>query len=343
MKKFYTLYIALMATIAMSAQTTSNVVVEQVGKKVVVTYDLDKQADISLCYSTDGGQTYSQPLQQVSGDVGRQVSAGQGKRITWDVLAERDKLVGSGIVFKVVPGGGKLTFTVNGVTFTMICVEGGTFTMGATSEQGSDADSDEKPTHSVTLSNYYIGQTEVTQGLWRAVMGSNPSYFNKGGTYPMENVSWEDCQTFISKLNSLLSSQLAGRHFALPTEAQWEYAARGGKKSGGYKYSGSNTLSEVGWYADNSNKTTHPVAQKKANELGIYDMSGNVWEWCWDWYGGYSSIVQTNPTGASSGSRRVSRGGSWSGNAWGCRVSFRNFITPSFRIIDLGLRLVLSP
>lgn len=229
------------------------------------------------------------------------------------------------------------TFTVNGVSFEMVAVKGGTFTMGGTSEQGSDADSDEKPTHSVTLSDYYIGKFEVTQELWEAVMGSNPSSF-KGSKLPVESVSWDDCQSFIRKLN-----QLTGMNFRLPTEAEWEYAARGGNKSRGYKYSGSNNINDVAWYYDNSGSNTHAVGTKSPNELGIYDMSGNVLEWCQDWYErSYSSGSQTNPQGPSSGSGRVGRGGSWGADAQLCRVSSRGSITPDGRINFLGFRLVVS-
>ena len=228
------------------------------------------------------------------------------------------------------------TFTVKGVSFTMIPVEGGTFTMGATSEQGGDAYDDEKPAHRVTLSDYYIGETEVTQALWKAVMGSNPSSF-KGDQRPVESVSWNDCQEFIKKLNAL-----TGRNFRLPTEAEWEYAARGGNKSKGYKYAGSNTIDDVAWYDDNSNDKTHPVKGKQANELGLYDMSGNVWEWCSDWFGDYSSSAQTNPTGPATGSDRVGRGGSWYCNAGICRVSIRNYFTPGNGNYYLGLRLALT-
>ena len=232
--------------------------------------------------------------------------------------------------------GGTQTFTVNGVSFKMVGVEGGTFTMGATSEQGtSDPYDDEYPTHDVTLSDFAIGETEVTQELWQAVMGSNPSSFS-GTNLPVEEVSWNDCQTFITKLN-----QLTGKNFRLPTEAEWEYAARGGNKSKGYKYAGSNTLSDVAWYGDNSSSKTHPVQQKQANELGLYDMSGNVYEWCQDWFGGYSSSAQTNPTGPVSGSYRVGRGGSWSGSAKYCRVSLRYDYTPTNYFSYLGLRLAL--
>lgn len=227
------------------------------------------------------------------------------------------------------------TFTVNGVSFTMVAVKGGTFTMGATSEQ-TGAASSESPTHLVTLSDYYIGETEVTQELWQAVMGSNPSEFTGNLQRPVENVSWNDCQTFITKLNAL-----TGETFSLPTEAEWEYAARGGDKAQGYLYSGSNTIGDVAWYTSNSSGTTHPVKTKQANELGVYDMSGNVWEWCSDWYGSYSSSAQTDPVGPSSGSDRVLRGGGWHGDATYCRVAYRNNNTPTIVLLIYGLRLSL--
>ena len=217
----------------------------------------------------------------------------------------------------------------------MVYVEGGTFTMGATSEQQEPGD-DEKPTHRVSLSSFYIGKYEVTQALWKAVMGSNPSNW-KGDNLPVENVSWNDCQTFLRKLNAM-----TGKNFRLPTEAEWEFAARGGNRSRGYQYSGSNVLSDVAWYDDNSGMKTHNVGTKAPNELGIYDMSGNVSEWCQDWYGDYHGYLQTNPTGPSSGSYRVLRGGSWRYGAGGCRVAFRFIFTPDYRGIYLGLRLALS-
>ena len=227
----------------------------------------------------------------------------------------------------------KKTYTVNGVSFTMVKVAGGTFTMGALASD-SDAYSDEEPAHSVTLSNYSIGETEVTQALWQAVMGSNPSNFTGNLQCPVEQVSWEDCQEFIRKLNSL-----TGVTFRLPTEAEWEYAARGGSQSRGYKYSGSNDLGSVAWYVYNSLCTTHAVKTKQPNELGLYDMSGNVGEWCSDWGGSYSSFAQTNPTGPSSGSGRVLRGGSWFNNARDCRVAYRVNGYPDYGYGSVGLRL----
>ena len=234
-------------------------------------------------------------------------------------------------------GAARETITVNGVSFDMIKVEGGTFTMGATSEQGNDAYNSEKPAHQVTLSDYYIGETEVTQALWKAVMGSNPSC-NKSNSNPVEFVSWYDCQEFIRKLNSL-----TGRTFRLPTEAEWEFAARGGNESKGYKYSGSNSIDNVAWYTSNSSSKTHAVKTKSPNELGIYDMSGNVLELCQDSYGSYSSNAQTNPKGPLVGSSRVLRGGSWNKSAGNCRVSCRNSYSPVSRSYYNGLRLVLVP
>ena len=226
------------------------------------------------------------------------------------------------------------TFTVGGVTFTMMPVESGTFTMGATSEQQDPSDF-EKPTHRVTLSSYYIGKYEVTQDLWKAVMGSNPSKW-KGDNLPVECVSWYDCQEFIKKLNTM-----TGKKFRLPTEAEWEYAARGGNRSRGYQYSGSNNLNDVAWYDDNSGRWTHPVGTKAPNELGIYDMSGNVLEWCQDWFDWYSSNAKTNPTGPRSGSGRVTRGGCWI-DAEECRVTCRYLYTPGSKSNYFGLRLALS-
>ena len=224
----------------------------------------------------------------------------------------------------------------DGISIEMVKVEAGSFNMGATPEMENPYDS-EKPVHRVTLTNnYYIGKYEVTQALWKIVMGSNPSN-SKGDNLPVENVSWNNCQKFISKLN-----KLTGKSFRLPTEAEWEFAARGGNKSRGYQYSGSNTIGDVAWYDGNSGSKTHAVGTKQPNELGIYDMTGNVLEWCQDWYDSYSSSPQTNPTGAVSGSFRVLCGGSWGISAGYCRSSCRGSNTPGSRNNFLGLRLVLS-
>lgn len=271
-------------------------------------------------------------------EIVRKTAQKSGLKTTWPRIVI-GVIVAVGVMFgiKIMKEISSKTFTVNGVSFEMMKVEAGTFTMGATSEMKKPYDH-EKPAHQVTLTNdYYIGKTEVTQTLWKAVMGNNPSYF-KGDNLPVENVSWADCQEFISKLNSM-----TGRNFRLPTEAEWEFAARGGNNSKHYQYSGSNNIDDVAWYSWYGADKTYAVATKQPNELGIYDMSGNVWEWCSDRYGGYSSNSQTNPTGPSNDSHRVRRGGSWRNYARDCRASFRNFSPPDFREIDLGLRLVLVP
>ena len=225
-----------------------------------------------------------------------------------------------------------LTISVNGVNFTMKPVEGGTFQMGSNE---SYAESDDKPVHSVTVSSFHMGETEVTQALWKAVMGSNPSKW-KGDNLPVEQVNWNDCKEFIRKLNGL-----TGRNFRLPTEAEWEFAARGGNKSNGYEYAGSSNIGGVAWYSDNSGRKTHTVKGMSPNELGLYDMSGNVWEWCSDWFGSYNSGSQTNPKGASSSTSRVLRGGGWHNNQWNCRVSYRASGEPDYRRGNIGFRLCL--
>jgi formylglycine-generating enzyme required for sulfatase activity len=231
-----------------------------------------------------------------------------------------------------------VTFTVRGVSFKMLPVQSGSFRMGATPEQGEDATDREKPSHQVTLTApYRISETEVTQALWLAVMGTNPSAFTGDLNRPVEQVSWNDCQTFIAKLN-----QITGKTFRLPTEAEWEFAARGGIKSEGFKYAGSNNIDDVAWYQDNANGTTHPVGTKQPNELGLYDMSGNVLEWCQDWYGAYSTDALIDPVGPETGSNRVYHSGCFDYPAHGCRVSFRYYSSPTYAGSNrLGLRLAM--
>ena len=242
------------------------------------------------------------------------------------------------------------TFTVNGVSFNMVKVEGGNLTMNMELQITPTNVLYQDSTLDVTIADYSIGQTEVTQALWLAVMGSNPSYFSTSEIYdfdrdreygddlsrPVECVSWEDCNAFMEKLN-----ELTGQHFRIPTEAEWEFAARGGNKTHGYLYAGSDSFDEVAWCGENSDYMTHPVGQKKPNELGLFDMSGNVWEWCWDWYGDYSSSSQTNPMGSSSGSNRVIRGGSWYDIDVFCRMASRGSISPGILDISCGFRLAL--
>ena len=213
--------------------------------------------------------------------------------------------------------------TVNGVSFDMIKVEGGTYRMGSTVIDV------EMPIHDETVATFQIGKTEVTQELWEAVMGTNPSNFKGEANLPVENVSWTDCNTFIAKLN-----ELTGKNFRLPTEAEWEYAARGGNNSQGYTYSGSNTIEDVAWYGSKSSSKTHPVAKKQPNELGIYDMSGNVWEWTFDKYSSSYSSERTS-------SYRVSRGGSWYFGTTYSRVAYRDSVSESTANYFIGFRLAL--
>ena len=227
----------------------------------------------------------------------------------------------------------KRVFTVNGVRFAMVYVEGGSFRMGTSGGEFPR----ENPAHNVSVSGFYIGETEVTQQLWQAVMGSNPSGF-RGSQLPVETVDYYDCQEFIRKLNSL-----TGEQFRLPYEAEWEFASRGGVRSQGYKYSGSNTIDQVAWYNVNSGSRSHEVKSKKPNELGIYDMCGNVWEWCEDWFDEdyYSYSPVHNPTGPTDGYSWLNRGGSWKSGAKYCRPAYRGQGKTSETVNYLGLRLAL--
>lgn len=231
-------------------------------------------------------------------------------------------------------------FTVNGITFKMVKVEGGTFTMGATAEQGMEAEYNEKPVHEVTLQDYYIGQTEVTQALWNAVMDYNPSY-TRGDTNPVDKVSWNECKDFVEVL-----TELTGLPFRLPTEAEWEYAARGGKHSKGYKYAGSDDPEEVAWFVANAGEKSHPVAGKKPNELGLYDMSGNLYEWCEDKYLMYDgSEPQYSEKMLKSDKKRefhIERGGCWNYGPTMCRVAYRHAGNYTHMYAYDGLRLALT-
>lgn len=252
-------------------------------------------------------------------------------------------------------GGTNMTINLpSGDSFVMVYVEGGQFSMGCTNDQQGGCGSDESPAHFVTLRDFYIGETEVTQGLWQAVMGTSiyqqrdksgtSSTYGVGNNYPMYYVNHSEAEEFCGRLNNLLRSQLPqGYKFRLPTEAQWEYAARGGKKDRPSLYAGSDYIGEVAWYYGNSNNSSHPVKTKDPNELGLYDMSGNVWEWCADWYNSsyYSSSPTDNPKNLSSGSYRVIRGGRWGSDAAYCRVALRNNKSPGYRSDLLGFRLVL--
>ena len=313
---------------SISSQTVQNVYATQSGNDILVNYTLEtsSQCEVSLFFSSDSGVTWQGPLTDCTGDLGKNISGGQ-KQIKWNVLANRDQLVGKGFQFKI-KAIEKMEFEPE-----MVFVEGGTFKMGNRSGRRT-----EKPVHSVELSSFSIGKYEVTQAQWKAVMESNPSSNNGCDSCPVDRMSWDDIQIFISKLN-----QLTDKSYRLPTEAEWEYAARGGKKSLGFIYSGSNNLDIVAWCYDNSPEMYHPVGLKKANELGIYDMTGNVWEWCSDWWNrSYSSGKKVNPKGPISGEFRLIRGGGVFGTSFYSRVSHRGFLYPQWGNIGVGFRLVLS-
>ena len=249
-----------------------------------------------------------------------------------DVTMLIDILLGTAL-----PSNQSVTITVNGVEFTMILVEGGTFTMGATPEQLEFARRNEYPAHEVTIGSYYIGQTEVTQALWLAVMGDNPSRVQDDLNCPVDNVTKFDCARFVDML-----TEQTGKVFRLPTEAEWEFAARGGNLSRHYVYAGSDDVSAVAWYDDVAGGLPHPVALLQPNELGLFDMSGNVCEWCQDWYYLYNDTPETNPVGPESGTDNVYRGGSWEHAPVGCRVSSRYDLDPHEKADNLGLRIVMN-
>jgi len=240
------------------------------------------------------------------------------------------------LIQEVLNPTGKMTFAVDGHLFSLVAVEGGTFSMGST---GSDAIYNERPVHSVTLSSFHIAQVEVTQALWSAVMGNNPSYY-KGDNLPVHRVTWDNCQKFITKLNAL-----TGFEFRMPTEAEWEYAARGGQLTHGYKYAGSNSLDDVAWYMANAGSQPLAVATKLPNELGLYDMSGNVREWCQDYYADYTGTSQVDPTGPTQDEvifkSRVNRGGAYNNAATGCRVTSRSDLQQTNSSMSIGMRLAM--
>ena len=276
-------------------------------------------------------------LQQECDDLKAQKDKSQEKvnNVTRGLEIILDELKGNKELMESQPKVKTVTIPGTDVSFRMVHVDGGTFMMGA-NKYDDDAFDNEIPVHQVTLSDYYIGETLVTQALWQTVMGRNPSRFKGDPNRPVEYVSWEDCQVFIEKLN-----RLTGKSFHLPTEAQWEFAARGGVKSKGYKYAGGDDIKKVAWYGENSEEKTNPVAQKDANELGLYDMSGNVFEWCDDWYGLYHGVAQTEPRGLSDGSFRVVRAGAWTSYAGICRLSYRGQRHANVHCHNLGLRLAL--
>ena len=293
--------------------------------RIVISYDL--QGKIGFTYkinvtAKNGDEIISPNI--IAGDM-NEVSLGDNKVIWWEPTLEGRVLEGWQVI---------LTGERN--IFHMIKIGGGTFEMGCGSWI-SDCSEDEKPVHTVIVSSFYMSATEVTQAQWISLMGTNPSYF-KGNNLPVENVSWNEVEQFIKKLN-----QQTGGGYRLPTEAEWEYAARSGGVN--EKYAGtSSNLGDYAWYRDNSNSNTHPVAQKMPNGFGLYDMSGNVQEWCSDIYDKsyYKNSPAKDPRGAKSGASSILRGGSWFMNVAFCRLSNRNFNFPQSRYNDIGFRLAMD-
>ena len=292
-------------------------------------------------YTAVSGNT-SVALTEVSGSTVfvRGVQAGSATVTAWDSAGH------SAGVSVTVSGGTPSTYT-NSLGMTFILLSAGTFTMGSPSDEPGSY-SNERPQHQVTLTRaFYMQNTEVTQAQWEAVMGSNPSHFSGCPSCPVEEVSWDVIQGFLDHMKARGEGA-----YNLPTEAQWEYAARAGSTTafynGGITETGSgydSNLNAIGWYTYNSDSETHPVAQKAPNAWGLYDMSGNVWEWCRDWYDGsyYDWGLRTDPMGPSSGSYRVKRGGSWGGNAKNCRSANRNYSSPDYRYYNIGFRLMRQP
>lgn len=340
----------LMSTMA-TAQSVSNVFFQRRDKEVVITYSLDKKADIRFQVSTDQGRHWSKDIQNYSGDAGKDVAPGREKKILLYDLPELqavpyilDTLLGISendtmIRFRVEVDDGSVDITVKDVAFRMMFVPGGTFSMGCTRptaiKHTYEASS---PVHQVTVDTFYMAQYEVTQRLWMAVMDTNPSRWQSSDSLPVEQVSYNDAQIFIARL-----SQMTGYRFRMPTEAEWEFAARGGNKSHGYVFPGCDGApGAVAWYGMNSDNHTHPVGRKKPNELGLYDMGGNVWEWCSDWYSDYTAEAQVNPRGPKRGENRILRGGSMNSPSWGVAVHDRSWYLPDYGYGFHGIRLVLD-
>ncbi|MDP2884255.1 MAG: formylglycine-generating enzyme family protein [Ignavibacteria bacterium] len=320
-------FVLLLFPLNVFAQTVSNIRVETKSGRVVITYDLDgtwgEKYDINLAARNNNGETVIPSV--LAGDV-LGVSPGKTKWIWWEPQLEGRVLAGwTTVTVTATPS------ISNSIRMEFVLVQPGTVQMGSV-----EGDADERRTHSVTISNpFYIGKHEVTQKQWRDLMGTNPSKY-QGDNRPVENVSWDDAQEFIRKLNE----KEGATNYRLPTEAEWECAARGGSRSEGFKYAGSSNVADVAVCRENSGGETKPVGSKRANELGIYDMSGNVWEWCSDWHGPYSGSAEADPKGSSSGSSRVLRGGSFSDDGYYCRVAYRSYGNPTIRYLNFGFRCV---
>jgi sulfatase modifying factor 1 len=323
-KMFFLLLLAAMS-FSLKAQKVSNIRAEQRGQDIVILYSLETTSpcEVVLTLSQDNGSTWSAPLKNVSGDVGNNITSGE-KQIIWEVLEEQDQLVGKEIRFKVMAIGKSF------VEPEMILVKSGNFQMGSNRNQN------EMPIHKVSLNSFYISKFEVNQALWEEIMGSNPSKFNTCMQCPVEMVSWMDVQNFLMEIY-----YRTGKKYRLPTEAEWEYAAQGGERGGNYIYSGSNNIQDVAWFYYNSNSTTHRSGGKAANVMRVFDLTGNVWEWCSDWYGEYPNAQLKDPKGPVSGTQRVVRGGGWDNEDFESTITTRYRYEIDTKSDNLGFRLVL--
>lgn len=317
------------------AQQLNNIKVFQAKEEIILLYDITgghpgQTFDAAITVSRTGNKDFHMVPQSISGDI-KNITPGFNKKIVWTVLDDLKSLTGNDFVFDITLKEQQRENILS--TYGMVFVQGGTLQMGCTSEQTLCFD-DEKPVHAATLNSYYIGKYEVTQSQWVEIMGNNPSHF-KSAYLPVENVSWDEVNEFITKLN-----QKTGKRFRLPTEAEWEYAARGGNHSKKFLYSGSNSIMEVSWVNSNGERTTHQPGIKEPNELGLYDMTGNVMEWCQDWSGKYGAGHQMNPQGPGTGSEKIVRGGGWFSDARYCRVASRDCKNLASKFSSLGFRLV---
>ena len=319
------------------AQKVSDVSFTLRADTLQIIYSLDKSADIRVRLVESG--RYSEPLQGFTGAVGEKVKAGNGLVMTAVGLPEIRGIDSADLAFVVEVDDGSVLVQLDSLLFRMMPVAGGSFVMGCAHPRGEhNTYTDEIPTHKVTVDSFYIGQHEVTQALWTAVMGSNPSKWKGNDSLPVEQVTWNDVQIFIARL-----SQLTGYRFRLPTEAEWEFAARGGNRSHKTNYPGTRgKLDEYCWYGNNSHGHSHVVGQLKPNELGLYDMGGNVMEWCSDWMEPYTKEEQVNPQGPKQGDNRILRGGCFNSPTWGCSVYERSWYLPEFGYPFYGFRLAID-
>jgi len=332
------LFLFLFPVTLLNAAEVQNVKPSQAGNRILFEFDVvgeEPETEITVTVRV-GDKTLSSDQLHLEGDFGK-VRVARGKRIYWNVLQDFPRGLSGDVSWEIMAGGRIYKDPITGME--LVFVKGGCFQMGDTFGDGG---ADEKPVHDVCVSDFYMGKFEVTQRQWRIVMGTTPSTFkNCGDDCPVEQVSWNDAQEFISTLN-----QKTGKRFRLPTEAEWEYAARsGGKKEKWAGTSSEGDLGDYAWYGKNSGRQTRPVGQKKPNGLGLYDMSGNVWEWCADWHDAnyYQRSPRDNPGGPDRWSLRVSRGGSWAGSARDERATERRSGSSKGRSIEGGFRLVLAP